>query len=168
MINLPPLGGSDSVIAEENKKWDEYLAGLSDEELEVEYYLLAQNIARGKRSTTSYVLTLVAKNGSERCKMMLANNPNAGESFSILAKNGSKSVIKELMKNDALTVDAINALYNRFLGDDSFDKEFYKDNYEISKNYFINYPYELLLNEIKDTKLNLNCKNLLNIMIRKI
>jgi hypothetical protein len=127
MINLPPLGGSYSVIAEENKMWDEYLAGLSDEELEVEYYLLAQNIARGKRSTTSYVLTLVAKNGSERCKMMLASNPNAGESFSILAKNGSKSVIKELMKNDALTVDAINTLYNRFLGDDSFGKEFYKE-----------------------------------------
>ena len=44
------------------------------------------------------------------------------------------------------------------------DKEFYKDNYEISKNY----PYESLLNEIKDTKLNLSCKNSLNIMIRKI
>jgi len=48
------------------------------------------------------------------------------------------------------------------------DKEFYKDNYEITKNYSINYPYELLLNEIKDTKLNLNCKNSLNFMIRKI
>ena len=48
------------------------------------------------------------------------------------------------------------------------DKEFYKDNYEISKNFSINYPYELLLNEIKDTKLNLNCKNSLNFMIRKI
>ena len=47
-------------------------------------------------------------------------------------------------------------------------KEFYKDNYEITKNYSINYPYELLLNEIKDTKLNLNCKNSLNFMIRKI
>ena len=48
------------------------------------------------------------------------------------------------------------------------DKEFYKDNYEIIENYSTNYPHEVLLNEIKDSKINLNCKNSLNIMIRKI
>ena len=91
--------------------------------------------------------------------------------------NLNENKVEDLIKNAIKKINEKNFTFkenkNTYIislkdCEEDTDKEFYKDNYEISKNYFINYPYELLLNNIKDTKLNLNCKNSLNIMIRKI
>ena len=54
---------------------------------------------------------------------------------------------------------------------DSDEKDFYKNNYELrtyKKDEYIIYSSDLLLSEIKETKLNFVTKNYLNIMIRKI
>jgi hypothetical protein len=91
--------------------------------------------------------------------------------------NLNKNKVEDLIKNAIKKINEKNFSFkenkNTYIislkdCEEDTDKEFYKDNYEITKNYSINYPYELLLNEIKDTKLNLNCKNSLNFMIRKI
>ena len=54
---------------------------------------------------------------------------------------------------------------------DNDDQDFYKANYELrnydTNNFYI-YPFDLLLSNIKDTKLNFVSKNYLNIMIRKL
>ena len=90
--------------------------------------------------------------------------------------NLNENKVEDLIKNAIKKINEKNFTFkenkNTYIislkdCEEDTDKEFYKDNYEISKNYCINYPYELLLNNIKDTKLNLNCKNSLNIMIRK-
>ena len=91
--------------------------------------------------------------------------------------NLNENKVEDLIKNAIKKINEKNFTFkenkNTYIislkdCEEDTDKEFYKDNYEISKNYCINYLYELLLNNIKDTKLNLNCKNSLNIMIRKI
>ena len=91
--------------------------------------------------------------------------------------NLNENKVEDLIKNAIKKINEKNFTFkenkNTYIislkdCEEDTDKEFYKDNYEISKNHCINYLYELLLNEIKDTKLNLNCKNSLNIMIRKI
>ena len=54
---------------------------------------------------------------------------------------------------------------------DSDEQDFYKNNYELrtyKKDEYIIYSSDLLLSEIKETKLNFVTKNYLNIMIRKI
>ena len=53
---------------------------------------------------------------------------------------------------------------------DSDEQNFYKNNYDIrtyGEKECIIYPSDLLLSDIKVTKLNLVSKNYLNIMIRK-
>jgi len=80
-----------------------------------------------------------------------------------------KNVIKKINEKN-ITFQENKDTYIISLKDceEDTDKEFYKDNYELKNNYCINYPHMSLLNEIKETTLNLNCKNSLNIMIRKI
>ena len=80
-----------------------------------------------------------------------------------------KNVIKKINEKN-ITFQENKDTYIISLKDceEDTDKEFYKDNYELKNNYCINYPHMSLLNEIKETTLNLSCKNSLNIMIRKI
>ena len=89
----------------------------------------------------------------------------------------NKNTTEDLIKNIIKKINGKNIFFreNKYTYiislkdcEEEMDKEFYKDNYELIQNSCIKYPYETLLNEIKDNKFNLSCKNSLNIMIRKI
>ena len=89
----------------------------------------------------------------------------------------NKNTTEDLIKNIIKKINGKNIFFreNKYTYiislkdcEEEMDKEFYKDNYELIQNSYIKYPYESLLNEIKDNKFNLSCKNSLNIMIRKI
>ena len=89
----------------------------------------------------------------------------------------NKNTTEDLIKNIIKKINGKNIFFreNKYTYiislkdcEEEMDKEFYKDNYELIQNSCIKYPYESLLNEIKDNKFNLSCKNSLNIMIRKI
>jgi hypothetical protein len=89
----------------------------------------------------------------------------------------NKNTTEDLIKNIIKKINGKNIFFreNKYTYiislkdcEEEMDKEFYKDNYELIQNSCIKYPYELLLNKIKENKFNLSCKNSLNIMIRKI
>jgi len=91
--------------------------------------------------------------------------------------NLNKNNVQDLVKNIIYKINEKNIIFqhkkNKYIISlkDCDDPDFYKDNYEL-RNYetkeFSKYPFDLSLNDIKDTKLFFVCKNCLNIMIRKL
>ena len=88
-------------------------------------------------------------------------------------KNNVQDLIKNIInkineKNIIIQNNKINYILSL---KDSDEQDFYKNSYEL-RNYkndeYIIYSSDLLLSEIKETKLNFVTKNYLNIMIRKI
>ena len=87
-------------------------------------------------------------------------------------ENNVQDLIKNIIykindKNIIIQNDKINYIISL---KDSDEQDFYKNNYEIrtyEEKECIIYPSDLLLSDIKVTKLNLVSKNYLNIMIRK-
>ena len=87
-------------------------------------------------------------------------------------ENNVQDLIKNIIykindKNIIIQNDKINYIISL---KDSDEQDFYKNNYEIrtyKEKECIIYPSDLLLSDIKVTKLNLVSKNYLNIMIRK-
>ena len=88
-------------------------------------------------------------------------------------KNNVQDLIKNIInkineKNIIIQNNKINYILSL---KDSDEQDFYKNNYELrnyKKDEYIIYSSDLLLSEIKETKLNFVTKNYLNIMIRKI
>lgn len=92
--------------------------------------------------------------------------------------NLNQNNIEDLVKNTIKKINEKNIFFqdnkiNYILSlkdcEEDSNEDFYKDNYELisySKK-IINYPFDLLLNEVKNQKINLICKNTLNIMIRQ-
>ena len=88
-------------------------------------------------------------------------------------ENNVQDLIKNIIykineKNIIIQNDKMNYILSL---KDSDEKDFYKNNYELrtyKKDEYIIYSSDLLLSEIKETKLNFVTKNYLNIMIRKI
>ena len=88
-------------------------------------------------------------------------------------KNNVQDLIKNIInkineKNIIIQNNKINYILSL---KDSDEQDFYKNSYELrnyKKDEYIIYSSDLLLSEIKETKLNFVTKNYLNIMIRKI
>ena len=101
--------------------------------------------------------------------------------FSVLIEsdvfNSNKNNVQDLIKNIVNKINEKNIIIqnnkiNYILSlKDSDEQDFYKNNYELrnyKKDEYIIYSSDLLLSEIKETKLYFVTKNYLNIMIRKI
>lgn len=92
--------------------------------------------------------------------------------------NLNQNNIEDLVKNTIKKINEKNIFFqdnkiNYILSlkdcEEDSNEDFYKDNYELISydKKIINYPFDLILNEVKNQKINLICKNTLNIMIRQ-
>ena len=91
--------------------------------------------------------------------------------------NLNQNHIEDLVKNSIKKINEKNIFFqdNKInyilsLKDcDDYNEDFYRDNYELISydKKIINYPFDLTLNEVKNQKIKLICKNTLNIMIRQ-
>lgn len=92
--------------------------------------------------------------------------------------NVNQNNIEDLVKNTIKKINEKNIFFqdnkiNYILSlkdcEEDSKEDFYQDNYELISydKQITNYPFDLILNEVKTKKLNLLCKNMLNIMIRQ-
>ena len=91
--------------------------------------------------------------------------------------NLNQNNVEDLVKNSIKKINEKNIFFqdNKInyilsLKDcDDYNEDFYRDNYELISydKKIINYPFDLTLNEVKNQKIKLICKNTLNIMIRQ-
>ena len=91
--------------------------------------------------------------------------------------NLNQNNVEDLVKNSIKKINEKNIFFqdNKInyilsLKDyDDYNEDFYRDNYELISydKKMINYPFDLTLNEVKNQKIKLICKNTLNIMIRQ-